>query len=98
MAEKIFCGSAKIKTTTFGDITKLSLNKDDVAKIVDYMATNTTDWVNIDVVPKRSPEQGKPTHYLAIDDWKPDGKFKPEQSVPVDKKVTDGSDFELGDN
>jgi hypothetical protein len=71
MAEKIYCGNAKIVKTQFGEMTKLSLHKDDINKIVKFMKDGNLDWCNIVVKEKQNKVDGKPTHYLEIDDWKP---------------------------
>lgn len=71
MAEKIYCGNAKIVKTQFGEMTKLSLHKDDINKIVKFMKDGNLDWCNIVVKEKQNKVEGKPTHYLEIDDWKP---------------------------
>lgn len=70
--EKIFCGNGKIIKTTFGEIPKISMSKNDINTIVKYMKDNNLEWINLEMLKKQSPEQGKPTHYLKIDTWKPD--------------------------
>jgi len=72
--EKIFCGSARVIKGKFGDITKLNLSKEDIRKIAKYMTDEKLDYVNIEVKAKKECEQGKPTHYLQIDTWKPEPK------------------------
>lgn len=69
--EKIYCGNAKIVNTKFGEITKGSMSKNDINTIVKYMNDNKLEWVNFEILPKKSPEQGKPTHYIKINTWKP---------------------------
>jgi hypothetical protein len=77
MAEKIYCGNAKIVKTQFGEMTKLSLHKDDINKIVKFMKDGNLDWCNIVVKEKQNKVDGKPTHYLEIDDWKPTQETTP---------------------
>ena len=72
MSEKIYCGNARTVTTQHGDLTKISMSKSDVNEIVKYMKDNGLEWVNIVVKEKREKKEGKPTHYLEIDQWKPD--------------------------
>jgi hypothetical protein len=35
------------------------------------MKDNKLDWCNLAVKEKREKVEGKPTHYLEIDEWKP---------------------------
>lgn len=71
MADKIYCGSAKIINTTHGELTKVSFNKDDINKMVAHMKSEKSDWINLVVKRKQTPIEGKPTHYLEVDTWKP---------------------------
>ena len=71
MSEKIYCGSAKVVKTQYGDLTKVSFHKDDINKMVSYMKNNNLDWANLVIKEKKEPQEGKPTHYLQIDTWKP---------------------------
>lgn len=66
--EKIFCGSGKIITTQYGDMVKVSFSKEDLEKL-----TNALDngWVNTVLKEKKNKVEGKPTHYLEVDTWKP---------------------------
>jgi len=72
MADKIYCGNARIVTTKFGDITKVSMSKDDINKIVKYMKEGDSNWINLEVIEKKDPTKGKATHYVSIDTWKPE--------------------------
>lgn len=87
--QKIYAGSAKIVQTNFGEMTKISLHKDDVNKIVKYMKDNNLDWCNLDVKAKQSPEQGKHTHYLEINTWRPE----PPQKKSQEPQVKDDGDL-----
>ena len=69
--EKIFCGSGKIIPTQYGELTKISFNKDDINKMVSHMKKENSDWVNLVIKEKQNKVEGKPTHYLEIDTWKP---------------------------
>ena len=73
--DKIYCGSGKIVSGKFGKIIKISLSTDDLAKIEQYKRDNNLNWVNLELKEKREPQQGKPTHYLVIDTWKPNDPF-----------------------
>lgn len=69
MSEKIFCGSGKIVTTKYGDLTKLSFHKDDLKRLEQNLVN---DWVNCVMKEKKEKKDGKPTHYLEVDNWKPE--------------------------
>lgn len=69
--EKIYCGNAKSIQTQHGDLQKISMSKDDVNKIVKYMKDNNSDWINIVVKERQTPSQKGMTHYLEVDQWKP---------------------------
>lgn len=75
--EKIYVGLAKTFVTQYGEMTKLSLSKDDVNKITKHMKDNNLDWINIDVKEKKEKVQGKATHYLEVDQWKPEKQETP---------------------
>lgn len=71
MSEKIYCGNARIQPTQYGDMMKISLSREDINKIVKFAKDEEREWVNIEVKEKRNKEEGKPTHYLEVDQWKP---------------------------
>jgi hypothetical protein len=83
--EKIYCGNAKVVSTSFGDLTKISLSKDDINKMVGYMKSNKLDWINLVVKEKKNKVDGKPTHYLEVDTWKPEAKEIPPEQPMEDK-------------
>ena len=66
---KQYCGSRKIITTKFGEMTKLSFSKKDLEILQNNL--NDKGWVNCNLQKKKEAEQGKPTHYLIIDNYKP---------------------------
>ena len=78
MAEKIFCGSAKTIQTQYGEMTKIAFTADDLSKMRDNLDKG---WVNLVLKEKKNKVEGKPTHYLEIDDWKP---TTIEADAPVD--------------
>ena len=67
--EKIFCGNGKIITTQYGDMTKISFSKSDLEKMMQNLDNG---WINTVLKKKKEPQEGKPTHYLEVDKWKPD--------------------------
>jgi hypothetical protein len=68
---KIYGGNAKIIQTKFGEMTKISQSRSDLEKLIAYLNTNDTEWVNLVLKEKQEKVEGKPTHYLEVDDWKP---------------------------
>lgn len=67
--DKIFCGSAKIIQTKFGELTKVSFSQKDL----DVLQANIVNgWINLVVKEKKTKVEGKPTHYLEVDSWKKD--------------------------
>ncbi len=71
MSEKIFCGSAKKIDTKHGEITKIRLSIEDLNKIINYMHDEGKNTIDIDIKEKKQLVFDKPTHYLQIDNWKP---------------------------
>ena len=74
MSEKIYAGSGRIVNTQFGDMPKITLHKDNINTIVKYMKANNSDFCTLVMKQKREIVEGKPTHYLEIDQWKPEKK------------------------
>ena len=77
--EKIYCGSAKIIPTQYGDLTKIIFHKDDIQKMLNNM---NGDWINLVVKEKQNKVEGKPTHYLEVDTWKPDNSNQGHSIAP----------------
>ena len=72
MSEKIYAGSGRIITTEYGDMPKITFHKDNINSIVKYMKDNSSDFCTLVMKQKREVVEGKPTHYLEIDQWKPE--------------------------
>ena len=68
---KIYGGNAKIIETKFGQMTKISQSRSDLEKLLKYLNENDTEWVNLVMKEKQEKVEGKATHYLEVDDWKP---------------------------
>jgi hypothetical protein len=88
---KIYGGNAKIIQTKFGEMTKISQSRSDLEKLLAYLNSNDTEWVNLVLKEKQEKVEGKPTHYLEVDDWKPvqvanknEGNFKPTEKRIVE--------------
>lgn len=73
--EKVFVGSAKVVPTKFGELTKISFSRDDVEKLTKNL--NEKGWINLVVKEKKNKIEGKPTHYLEVDTWKPENQDVP---------------------
>ena len=97
--DKIYCGSAKIVHTQYGELTKVSFHKDDINKMVSHMRSEGGDWINLVIKEKKDKAEGKPTHYLEIDTWKPtqqptqqnDSQAKPQ--APAQDLANDDDDL-----
>ena len=76
--EKIYCGNAKIINTQYGEMTKISFHKDDINKMVAHIKSEGSDWINLVLKEKKEPKEGKPTHYLEVDTWKPENRPEPQ--------------------
>lgn len=90
---KIYAGSAKVIRTQFGDLTKVSFSKGDIAKLSQYMGDNDTEWVNLVIKEKKEKVEGKATHYLEVDEWKPNGMPKQMQGKAPLKAVESYDDL-----
>ena len=86
MSEKIYCGSAKEIQTKYGPLMKISFSESDLEKL---QANLDNGWVNAKVCEKREKVEGKPTHYLEVDTWKPDPNQRPEPQPEVDGNNSD---------
>jgi hypothetical protein len=82
--EKIYGGNAKMITTQFGDIWKVSQNRSDLEKLLKYMNDNYTEWVNLDIKENPNKVEGKPTHYLQLYQPKAKNEFK---QANTEKKI-----------
>lgn len=71
MSEKIYCGSAKKVDTKHGEITKIRLTIEDLNKIINYMHDEDKNFIEIDIKEKKQLSFNKATHYLQINNWKP---------------------------
>ncbi len=68
---KIYGGNAKIIETKFGQMTKISQSRSDLEKLLAYLNANDCEWVNLVMKEKQEKVEGKATHYLEVDEWKP---------------------------
>ena len=75
--EKIYGGNAKMITTQYGDMWKVSQNRSDLERLLKYMNDNDTEWINLDIKEKPQKVEGKATHYLELYKPKEKKEFKP---------------------
>lgn len=88
--EKIYAGSGKVVKTQFGDLTKISFSKTDLEKLIG-LADQNKGWVNLVLKEKKDKVEGKPTHYLEVDQWKPSGQAS--QTVTATTSTEDNLPF-----
>jgi hypothetical protein len=67
---KIYGGNAKKIQTKFGEMWKVSQSRKDLENLLKYLNENDSEWVNLVLKEKQEKVEGKPTHYLEVDDWK----------------------------
>jgi len=69
MSDKVYIGSAKTRTTNFGEVLALSFS----AKDIETMKSNLNEkwWVNIDLLKRKELGKYNETHYGVLNDWKP---------------------------
>jgi hypothetical protein len=84
--EKKYVGNSRNIQGKFGEIQKLSFSKKDLELLLDNL--NEKGYVNLNRIAKKEPDQWGNTHYLVIDEW------KPEQSE-TKKAVSANDGFEM---
>lgn len=86
--EKIYAGTARMLTTQFGTLPKVTFSRKDLTRLLEYLNENDTEFVSLNVKEKPQKVEGKPTHYLQVDEWKPNAvKEKNEFKPAMDKKT-----------
>lgn len=80
---KVFCGNGKIIKTQYGDLVKISFSKSDLEAMLNNLDNG---WINTVLKEKKNKVDGKPTHYLEVDNWKPTGQ------APAELNSSDDSD------
>jgi len=93
MNDKIFVGSGKIVNTKFGALTKLSFSRKDLQTMMDNLSEQ--GWINVVLKEKQNKVEGKPTHYLEVDNWKPDSTqgMKKEDIAHCEFNANNGDDL-----
>jgi hypothetical protein len=69
MTDKVFCGNAKVVQTKYGEMVKISFSKKDLQTMMDNLSES--GWINTVLKEKKEKIEGKPTHYLEVDNYKP---------------------------
>ena len=69
--EKVFAGSGRTVKTKYGEMTKISFSRKDLETL---MANLDNGWVNTILKAKKEVVEGKPSHYLEVDFYKPETK------------------------
>lgn len=67
--EKIYCGNGKVIKTQYGEMMSLSFSAEDLEKMQSNLSNG---WINVNVKQRREPSERGTTHYLEVDNWKPD--------------------------
>lgn len=85
--EKIYAGTARMLTTQFGTLPKVTFSRKDLTRLLEYLNENDTEFVSLNVKEKPQKVEGKPTHYLQVDEWKPNAVKEKKEFKPVDNKI-----------
>lgn len=81
---------ARVVRTQNGDITKLSVRK---KEFIEYLQSlpDDSDFLNLDVLKRANPTE-KQTHYVVVDEWKPE----PKTDAPkTDSKEQEENEFDF---
>lgn len=77
MSDKIYVGNGKeITFNDGGSIIKLKFSPDDVKKFNENV--DEGGWITLNVQQRKSPSKTGMTHYLTVDNWKPNPDSKQE--------------------
>ena len=86
MSEKIYVGNAKVISTQYGNMTKISMTEKDVNTLSDSI---NNGWVNLIIKERREPSQSGMTHYLEVDNWKPNKTMQVPAEPAVEMEADD---------
>jgi len=86
MSEKIYIGNAKVISTQYGNMTKISMTEKDVNTLSDSI---NNGWVNLIIKERREPSQSGMTHYLEVDNWKPNKTMQVPAEPAVEMEADD---------
>ena len=85
--EKIYAGTARMLATQFGTLPKVTFSRKDLNTLLEYLNQNDTEFVSLNVKEKPQKVEGKPTHYLQVDEWKPNSVKEKNEFKPADNKI-----------
>jgi hypothetical protein len=80
--EKKYVGNSRNIQGKFGEIQKISFSRKDLEVLLENL--NEKGYVNLNRVAKKETDKYGNTHYMVIDDWKPEEK---QYSAPVERKT-----------
>jgi len=80
--EKKYVGNSRNIQGKFGEIQKLSFSRKDLEILLDNL--NEKGYVNLNRIAKKETDKYGNTHYMVIDDWKPEEK---QYSAPAERKT-----------
>ena len=83
---KIYGGNAKMITTKYGEMWKVYQSKKDLENLLKYLNDNNSEWLNLDIKEKPEKVEGKPTHYLQVDEYKANGNKEKKEYNPTPAK------------
>lgn len=86
MSDKKYVGNAKVITTQYGDLMKISMTEADVKTLQESLENG---WVNVAVKERREPSPTGLTHYLEIDNWKPNPREEAKEQPKGDPAFED---------
>ena len=92
--EKIYAGTARMLTTQFGTLPKVTFSRKDLNTLLQYLNDNDTEFVSLNVKEKPQKVDGKPTHYLQVDDWKPNAVKEKNEFKPATEKKQNFNPYE----
>lgn len=89
--DAIYAGTARMLATKFGTLPKVTFSRTDLNKLIKYLDENDSEFVSLNIKEKKEKPEGKPTHYLQVDEWKPNANKEKNEWVPVvaEKKILD---------
>ena len=93
MSEKIYVGNAKVISTQYGQMTKISMRTEEVQTLQDSLSNG---WVNLIIKERREPSQSGMTHYLEVDNWQPNKTMYVPAAAPISEMESEKlSDFAI---
>ena len=92
--QKIYAGTARMLTTQFGTLPKVTFSRKDLTRLLEYLNENDTEFVSLNVKEKPQKVEGKPTHYLQVDEWKPNAVKEKNEFKPAMEKKTNFNGYE----